>query len=189
MQISDRHETWRVDRVPHPVVPLLLALDRNDALVYVGLQARTAPLHAFAEQHDARLVPETRITPARIQLREYLRGSRKTFDLRLRPIGTPFQHRAWAALQSIPYGQTRSYVQQATDLGNPKASRAVGRANAQNPLPIVIPCHRVIGHSGALTGFAGGLKAKRWLLDLEAPQRLLWAFGTAKATPFANATL
>lgn len=175
MQITEQHETWRVDRVPHPVAPLLLALDAHDALVYVGLGARGAPLHTFAEHHHAQLIPETRVTPARVQLQEYLRGHRRKFELSLRPIGTTFQKAAWAALARIPYGETRSYQQQARSLGNPAASRAVGRANSLNHLPIVLPCHRVIGRSGSLTGFAGGLNLKRWLLDLETPQCHLWA--------------
>ncbi len=175
MQTSEHDETWRVDRVPHSDVPLFVALDADGAVVFVSLGARAVPLYAFAERHRARLIPETRVTPARRQLIEYLHGRRRGFDLLLRPLGTPFQQRAWAALCDIPYGQTRSYADQARTLGNPAASRAVGRANAQNPLPIVIPCHRVIGHSGSLTGFAGGLCTKRWLLDLETPQCHLWA--------------
>jgi methylated-DNA-[protein]-cysteine S-methyltransferase len=86
--------------------------------------------------------------------------------------GTPFQLRVWRALQQIPYGQTRSYAEQARAIGSPDAVRAVGAANGSNPIPIVVPCHRVIGSNGKLTGFGGGLPLKRWLLDLESHPRL-----------------
>ena len=107
---------------------------------------------------------------ARQQLEEYFAGARRQFDLPLAPRATAFQARVLAALQTIPYGETRSYRDIAEALGNPKAVRAVGGANARNPIPIVIPCHRVIGRGGALTGFGGGLDAKRVLLALEARQ-------------------
>lgn len=102
-----------------------------------------------------------------VQLEEYFQGVRHSFDLPLAPDATPFQARVLAALQRIPYGETRSYKDIAADLGDVKAVRAVGGANGNNPIPIVIPCHRVIGSSGSLTGFGGGLEAKRFLLDLE----------------------
>jgi methylated-DNA-[protein]-cysteine S-methyltransferase len=101
------------------------------------------------------------------QLRAYFAGQRQGFNLSLAPDVTPFQSRVLAALQEIPYGQTCSYRDIAIAVGSPKAVRAVGGANGSNPLPIVIPCHRVIGSSGALTGFGGGLESKRFLLDLE----------------------
>lgn len=101
------------------------------------------------------------------QLAEYFAGQRRQFDFPFRPQGTPFQLEVLDALQRIPYGETRSYADLADELGNPKAVRAVGAANARNPLPIVIPCHRVIGKDGSLTGFGGGLVAKRFLLTLE----------------------
>lgn len=104
---------------------------------------------------------------AREQLDEYFRGERKTFDLKLAPHGTQFQLDVLNALQQIPYGETCSYGDIASKLGKPKAVRAVGAANGRNPLPIVIPCHRVIGANGSLTGFGGGLETKRFLLDLE----------------------
>jgi methylated-DNA-[protein]-cysteine S-methyltransferase len=102
-----------------------------------------------------------------LQLDEYFAGRRRTFDLRLAPRGTDFQRRVWAVLQSIPWGATWSYRQVACAIGNQRAVRAVGLANASNPLPIVIPCHRVIGSNGALTGFGGGLATKAWLLAHE----------------------
>ncbi len=101
------------------------------------------------------------------QLDEYFDGARRTFDLSLEPIGTNFQRRVWDALLDIPYGETRSYGDIAVAIGNPKAAVAVGAANGSNPLPIVIPCHRVVGSDGQLTGYGGGLPAKRYLLDLE----------------------
>lgn len=104
------------------------------------------------------------------QLREYLAGERRSFDLPLNPVGTEFQRQCWAALQRIPYGQTVSYQDIANAIGNPKAVRAVGAANGANPISIVIPCHRVIGKSGKLVGFGGGLPLKEKLLALEAAQ-------------------
>ena len=104
---------------------------------------------------------------ARRQLQSFFAGQRSTFDLPLAPVGTPFQQRVWTALQSIPFGMTTTYGALARRLGQPTASRAVGAANGLNPLPIVVPCHRVVGADGALTGFAGGLATKRWLLDHE----------------------
>jgi methylated-DNA-[protein]-cysteine S-methyltransferase len=102
------------------------------------------------------------------QLVEYLAGGRTGFDLVLDPAGTAFQRRVWEELRRIPYGTTISYAELARRIGSPKAVRAVGAANGKNPLPIVIPCHRVIGKDGSLTGFGGGLDVKRWLLALEA---------------------
>lgn len=104
---------------------------------------------------------------AETQLREYFARARRTFDLPLAPHGTAFQQRVWAALRAIPYGETRTYGELAAAIGNPRAARAVGMANHRNPLPILIPCHRVIGADGSLTGYAGGMAAKRRLLALE----------------------
>jgi methylated-DNA-[protein]-cysteine S-methyltransferase len=101
------------------------------------------------------------------QLREYFAGRRAEFDLPLEPAGTPFQLTVWKALSDIPYGETISYGELAKRVGNPNASRAVGAANGKNPLPIVVPCHRVIGANGKLTGFGGGLPTKEALLALE----------------------
>jgi methylated-DNA-[protein]-cysteine S-methyltransferase len=101
------------------------------------------------------------------QLEEYFTGARREFELPLEMEGTEFQKRAWRNLLTIPYGETRSYGEQAKLIGNPNASRAVGLANGRNPIPIVVPCHRVIGANGSLTGFGGGLERKRWLLAHE----------------------
>lgn len=101
------------------------------------------------------------------QLEEYLDGARREFSLPLRPAGTPFQRAVWQALGTIPYGQTRTYGEVAAQVGRPKACRAVGMANNRNPLSILVPCHRVVGKNGALTGYAGGLDVKARLLKLE----------------------
>ncbi|MEN8008629.1 MAG: methylated-DNA--[protein]-cysteine S-methyltransferase [Candidatus Krumholzibacteriota bacterium] len=106
-------------------------------------------------------------TEAAAQLGAYFRGERTKFDLQLNPAGTPFQKKVWDLLCKIPAGKTITYGELATWAGNPKASRAVGAANGRNPIPIIIPCHRVIGASGKLTGYAGGLEAKKTLLELE----------------------
>jgi methylated-DNA-[protein]-cysteine S-methyltransferase len=103
----------------------------------------------------------------REQLNAYFAKELRIFKLPLAPRGTPFQLDVWRALRDIPYGETRSYAQIARVIGKPEAIRAVGAANGANPLPIVVPCHRVIGSNGSLTGFGGGLEAKRFLLDLE----------------------
>ena len=101
------------------------------------------------------------------QLREYFDGTRRSFDLPLAPRGTDFQKKVWLCLRQIPYGQTRTYGDIARQLGTPSASRAVGAANGRNPIPIIVPCHRVIGSNGTLTGFGGGLHNKALLLSLE----------------------
>ena len=105
---------------------------------------------------------------AAAQLHEYFAGERTRFDLPLDLAGTEFQRLAWLALAEIPYGTTRSYAEQARRIGRPAAIRAVGAANGRNPLPIVLPCHRLVGSDGSLTGFGGGLWRKRFLLELEA---------------------
>ena len=124
---------------------------------------------AFPGTHVARLpaadVPVLSLAAA--QLGDYFAGRRRAFDLPLAAAGTAFQEAVWAALGSIPFGETRSYGDLARALGRPRAVRAVGAANGRNPLPIVVPCHRVIGADGSLTGYAGGMARKRWLLELE----------------------
>src|SRR3569623_1954792 len=117
------------------------------------------------------------------QLDEYFAGTRTAFDLPLRPAGTAFQRQAWQALCASPYGQTRSYAQQARAVGRPTATRAVGAANGRNPIAIIVPCHRVIGSDGSQTGYAGGEPVKRWLLAHEGAQRrtplALWSDANA----------
>lgn len=101
------------------------------------------------------------------EIRQYFSGQRRRFSIKLRLQGTPFQKKVWDALRKVPYGATVSYGELARRAGNPKAARAVGMANHRNPIPIIIPCHRVIGKNGSLTGFGGGLEVKQKLLDLE----------------------
>ncbi len=110
------------------------------------------------------------------QLAAYFEGTLTEFSVPIRPVGTEFQLAAWRALTAIPFGETSTYARQAERIGKPTAVRAVGAANGRNPIPIIVPCHRVIGSNGSLTGFAGGLDSKRWLLDHE--RRL-----AGKATP------
>jgi methylated-DNA-[protein]-cysteine S-methyltransferase len=115
-----------------------------------------------ANSHSSALMRET----VR-QLQAYFAGELKAFDVPLELVGTDFQKRVWEALRTIPYGETRSYSGIATQIGSPRAVRAVGAANGRNPIPVIVPCHRVIGASGDLVGFGGGLEWKRLLLDLE----------------------
>ncbi|MEL0644261.1 methylated-DNA--[protein]-cysteine S-methyltransferase [Olleya sp. Ti.3.14] len=106
-----------------------------------------------------------------LQLNQYFEGSREQFSLKLNPKGTAFQNKVWDALLTIPFGKTTSYLQLSKQLGDVKAIRAVANANGKNPLWIIIPCHRVIGTDGSLTGYAGGLHRKQWLLDHESPYK------------------
>ena len=112
-----------------------------------------------------------RAATVRAEVTEYFAGTRRNFTVKLAPSGTPFQRGVWSALARIPYGETRTYGQLAAEIGNPAASRAVGRANATNPICLIVPCHRVIGTDGSLTGFAFGEEIKRRLLDHEASLR------------------
>lgn len=120
------------------------------------------------EQETSDVIPEPLQECVR-QLDEYFKKERKTFSLKLNPDGTEFQKSVWDELQQIPYGEKRSYMKQAEKLGDVKAIRAVANANAKNPIWIVVPCHRIIGSDGSLTGYAGGLWRKRWLLEHENP--------------------
>jgi methylated-DNA-[protein]-cysteine S-methyltransferase len=106
-----------------------------------------------------------------MQLQQYFEGSRTDFSLKLQPEGTPFQQEVWKELQNIPFGKTSTYLKQSLKLGNKKAIRAVASANGKNPIWIIIPCHRVIGTDGSLTGYAGGLWRKKWLLEHENPPK------------------
>lgn len=115
--------------------------------------------------------PDAVLLNARAELEEYFAGERKDFSVPIRPAGTPFQQSVWNALREIPYGDTASYGEIAKRIGNEKACRAVGMANNRNPIAIIIPCHRVIGAGGSLTGYAGGLDKKEFLLELEAQRR------------------
>lgn len=109
------------------------------------------------------------LQPTVTQLQEYFEGSRNSFDLKLNPVGTTFQKKVWKQLEEIPFAKTTSYQEIANKLGDPKVIRAAASANGKNPISIIIPCHRVIGSDGSLTGYAGGLHRKKWLLDHENP--------------------
>ena len=113
--------------------------------------------------------PTLLLYEAEQQIMAYLEGKRQQLDFPIRMMGTPFQQRVWHALQQIPYGTTRTYGEIATEIGNPRASRAVGMACNKNPLLLIVPCHRIVGANGKLTGFAYGTGAKQWLLELEKP--------------------
>lgn len=143
---------------PSPVGRLAIAADAEGRITDVAFDE--IPAGAVEKETEA-------ITHAFNQLNEYFAGKRKHFDLTLNPAGTEFQRKVWDALCRIPYGQTRTYGQIAVAVGNAKGSRAVGMANNRNPIAIVIPCHRVIGAGGKLTGYAGGLDKKELLLALE----------------------
>ncbi|GGG39591.1 methylated-DNA--protein-cysteine methyltransferase [Croceivirga lutea] len=133
-----------------------------------GNENGIASITVFDEDLQSDIVPEV-LQDAVYQLQEYFEGKRTSFDLTLNPQGTDFQKRVWTALQQIPYGKTTSYLELSKTLGDVKAIRAVAAANGKNPLWIVIPCHRVIGSNGDLTGYAGGLHRKKWLLNHESP--------------------
>lgn len=142
-----------------PIGPLVL-IGTERAVSGINMNGHRSP-------PSMRPRPNALLRRAEQQLNEYFAGSRKDFDLPVAPVGTDFQHRVWKVLQRIPFGETRSYGEVAKTAGNPLASRAVGAACRSNPLPIVIPCHRVLGTNGRLTGFGGGLDRKAWLLDHE----------------------
>lgn len=134
---------------------------RLDELVGVYLPDQAAPVAPPIA------LPTRVLADAASQLAEFFAGERQQFELALHPVGTSFQQLVWTALTRIPFGETWTYGQLARAIGRPSASRAVGAANCKNPLSIIVPCHRVIGASGELTGYAGGMPAKRWLLDHE----------------------
>lgn len=150
------------------------------SLTLIAHEQALLALHWQAHRHPIR-IPAGEQAPdhpllcrAREQLTAYFNGTRQGFELPLELRGTDFQRQVWQALLEIPYGQTRSYAQLAAAIGQPSAVRAVGAANGRNPLSILVPCHRVIGSQGQLTGFGGGLEAKRRLLALEHPQQTLF---------------
>ena len=169
-QSSDR-QVIRVTRLPTPLGPMLagVAEDGVCLLEFADRRMLETQLSRLRTLLDAEVVPgrSEHVTILGDQLAEYFNGTRRTFDLPLVVPGTPFQQRVWAGLRSIPYGTTRSYQEQAEAIEHPSAVRAVARANGDNRIAIIIPCHRVIGKNGKLTGYGGGLWRKRYLLDLE----------------------
>jgi methylated-DNA-[protein]-cysteine S-methyltransferase len=150
--------------IDSPVGPLLLTSE-DGALTRLhftsGPKAATAPHPDWRHDRSALKAPTE-------QLKEYFAGERHAFELELAPHGTEFELRVWQALREIPYGATASYGEIAARIGSPTGARAVGLANGRNPIAVIVPCHRVIGADGSLTGFGGGLPCKRYLLDMEA---------------------
>ena len=164
--------------VDSPIGELLLTASDGRLSGLWALPHRRAPVADPRLKEDAR--PFREVVE---QLDDYWRGELRSFSVELAPIGTSFQLRVWDALRKIPYGFTVSYSELAREIGRPGAARAVGSANARNPISVIVPCHRVIGSSGALTGYAGGLDRKRQLLELEAK-----AISRSAATSSMNAT-
>jgi methylated-DNA-[protein]-cysteine S-methyltransferase len=157
----------RYTMVPGPFGELLVGTEDGVGLRRIWLPP-AQPQAGWLRDDDLPVLAE-----ARRQLVEYFAGDRTTFELPLAPLGTAFQRKVWDALSRIGYGTTRTYGQIAVEIGAPGAARAVGSANHDNPLAIVVPCHRVVGASGALVGYAGGLDQKRALLELEATEARL----------------
>ncbi|MGZ8413242.1 MAG: methylated-DNA--[protein]-cysteine S-methyltransferase [Gemmatirosa sp.] len=151
-----------------PIGPMLLTAD-GDALTRASMGA--SPEVVRADWERASSGPGI-LAEACAQLGEYFAGVRTTFDLPLAPVGTPFQQRVWEALRVIPFGETATYLAVARTLGDANATRAVGAANGRNPIGLIVPCHRIIGADGSLTGYAGGLDRKRWLLRHEESVRM-----------------
>ncbi|MBA2078627.1 methylated-DNA--[protein]-cysteine S-methyltransferase [Rhodanobacter sp. PCA2] len=155
-------ETIWYDELPTPIGRLRLVADAQGLREVWFESGRQQKAPAPHWRRDA-----GKLAFARVQLEEYFAGTRQAFELPLHPLGTPFQRTVWEELARIPYGVTVSYGEMARRIGQPQAVRAVGAANGRNPLPIVLPCHRVIGADGSLTGFGGGLPVKRYLLSFE----------------------
>ncbi len=164
--------------IDSPIGPLTGTVDERGRLVrldfdaLLGTTVETTPAAAGATESASRglsveLAPPPAATRVIAELAEYFAGRRKKFTFPMAPRGTDFQRRVWTELRRVPYGRTVSYSQLAVRIGNPAATRAVAQANATNPIAIVVPCHRVIGADGTLTGYGGGLDRKRWLLELE----------------------
>jgi len=148
--------------MPSPVGELLLTADDAGVTGLFMDAHRHGPVHTEGWRRD-----DERLAEVRRQLDEYFAGTRRTFDLALNPRGTDFQHAVWRALREIPYARTCSYGAVASAIGNPKGVRAVGLANGRNPISIIVPCHRVVGSDGSLTGYGGGIERKQWLLAHE----------------------
>jgi methylated-DNA-[protein]-cysteine S-methyltransferase len=153
------------DTFPTPAGDFSVAVDESGAVVATAFGDSTALKARLKKCHVIR--DTSRTASVREQVLAYFTGGRRGFDILLAPVGTPFQQRVWATLQCIPFGETRTYGELAAEIGNPAAARAVGRANATNPICLLIPCHRVIGADGSLTGFAFGEAIKRRLLEHE----------------------
>ncbi len=162
---TDAH-VWRRDiETPIGVLAIVASATGLRAVLWPGEHPDRVRISVSSEPEspDATEV----LDAAAEQLGEYFAGTRTEFDVALDPVGTPFQLAAWQALRTIPYGETVSYGEQARRLGDARKARAIGAANGRNPISIIVPCHRVVGADGSLTGFAGGLEVKAWLLDHE----------------------
>ena len=153
--------TLRCDVIDSPIGPLTIAVDDAGALTEIRFDGE--PIAGSAPDRKA-------CAAAARELREYFRGERREFTIPVAPRGTEFQRRVWDELQRIPFGATISYAELARRIGSPNAVRAVGAANGANPIPVVIPCHRVIGSNGSMTGYGGGLSRKKKLLSIEGAQ-------------------
>jgi methylated-DNA-[protein]-cysteine S-methyltransferase len=169
---ATRHYVSKAMASPVGMLTLVASDEGLSAVLWEDERPGRVPLRPLPQRlGDGRIAGQDRahsiLVAAERQLREYFAGQRTQFTLALDVTGTPFQRQVWAALRSIPYGETRSYAQIAEQIGHPRAVRAVGAANGRNPLSIVAPCHRVIGSGGQLTGFAGGLEVKARLLAFE----------------------
>ncbi len=158
--------TYYIHRMPSPIGDLGLVVDEAERLVRIAFLSRGESLDRHHSK-DELVDDPARTARVERQLAEYFAGDRDSFDLELAPEGTDFQKQVWNDLLDIPSGETRTYSEIARRLGRPGAARAVGRANATNPIPIVVPCHRVVGADGTLTGYAGGLPIKQGLLEIE----------------------
>ena len=174
-------ETFVLDRVETPLGQVLLVVDAEGGVVALDFEDFEPRMMRLLARHHARatLSPGRAPEPVRAAVAAYFAGDLSAFDtLTLRTRGTDFQREVWAALRTIPAGETWSYGRLAASIGRPKAVRAAGLANGQNPVAIIVPCHRVIGANGTLTGYAGGLERKRWLLAHEASQGVSPTSGT-----------
>jgi methylated-DNA-[protein]-cysteine S-methyltransferase len=162
---------YKMMNSPVGKLTLVANASRLSAILWENDKPDRVRLGPMQEENNSPVLLETER-----QLNEYFAGERNGFELELDFVGTEFQRKVWEALLTIPFGETRSYSDIAVQIGNPKAVRAVGAANGKNPISIVTPCHRVIGASGSLTGFAGGLEAKQFLLGLEGKETLQLKF-------------
>ncbi len=171
------------DTIPTPLGPVIAVVDDNNALVQLSLRREENPAKtaAYLVHGEPAAWDKSRLAPVTAQLQEYFEGTRTAFDLPLALRGTPFQQRVWDEMTRIPYGTTLSYKQLAARVGRPDACRAVGGASGKNPVWIVVPCHRIVGAGGTLTGYAGGLTTKQRLLALEGAGSGLFARGTQNA--------
>lgn len=150
-----------------PLARLLLVGSEDGALTGLYLAGSDSDIARHPPEEPGWAPDDGRLDDARKQLDEYFSGTRKEFDLVTRPRGSEFQRAVWSEMEDIPFGQTATYGQLARRIGRPQASRAIGAASGQNPISIVVPCHRVVGGDGKLTGYGWGLDRKRWLLDHE----------------------